>query len=405
MSSLIATIKNDWRLLLSDKVGLLILFILPMCLVTFVSETQSGMFEAHKTIKLLVINRDKGATGKAIVNALKKSDSFAVTKAEYKNLKKYERQVALGEFQGLLIIPSNVSQRVREHSRHINSHIKTDHFDFYVDPAIPPNTATALKLSLNYMLQKIQMNVMQKVLAQATRQRPDKTLSVWFDVSQHYASLNGKIQMPNSVQQNVPAWTLFGMFFIVVPLAGLMVQERSQGVIQRLRVSPARQSTLLIGRAIAYVVLNLVQLSLMLMIGAWVLPLLNLPALNVADHVGAIYCVGLFASLAATGFGLFMGTWVNSHQQATTVGPFIIVIVAAISGIFVPVYAMPSALNLISAFSPMHWAQVSFLDIFVRGASITQLLPNMAKLLVFFILMIILSVPPVTKLNIYRKYQ
>ncbi len=405
MSSLLATIRNDWLLLLSDKVGLLILFVLPMCLVTFVSETQSGMFEAHKTIKLLVINQDKGSTGKAIVKALNKSETFDVKTGISGDSKKYQNEVAKGDFQGLLIIPNNISQLVKDHSRQINAHIKTEHFDFYLDPAIPPNTAKALTLSLNYMLQTIQMDVLQKVLAQATRQPAHKDLSIWFDVTQHYAALNGKVELPNSVQQNVPAWTLFGMFFIVVPLAGLMVQERSQGVIQRLRVSPANQSTILIGRAIAYVILNLVQLSFMLMIGAWVLPLIGLPALNVADHVGAIYMVGFFASLAATGFGICMGTWVNSHQQATTVGPFIIVIVAAISGIFVPVYVMPDALSIISGLSPMHWAQVSFLDIFVRGVSISALLPNMAKLLVFFILMIILSVPPVTKLNIFRKFQ
>lgn len=404
MSSIIATIKNDWRLLLADKVGLLILFVLPMCLVTFVSETQSGMFEANKTIKLLVVNQDKGEIGSEIVKALDKSKTFNITKASKGNLQTYQNEVANGQYQGLLIIPNDVSQYAKDYTGKINKPIKTEHFDFYLDPVIPPSTAKALKLSLNYMLQTIQMNAMQKVLAQATKQRPNKDLTIWFDINQHYAALNGKLEMPNSVQQNVPAWTLFGMFFIVVPLAGLMVQERSQGVIQRLRVSPVRPYAFLIGRAIAYVILNLFQLSLMLMIGAWFLPLINLPALNVADHVGAIYMVGFFASLAATGFGLFMGTWVNSHQQATTVGPFIIVIIAAISGIFVPVYVMPDVLDHISAFSPMHWAQISFLDIFVRGSSITDLLPNMAKLFVFFILMIILSVPPVTRLNIYRKF-
>ncbi len=33
----------------------------------------------------------------------------------------------------------------------------------------------------------------------------------------------------NSVQHNVPAWSIFAMFFIVIPIAGNMIREREDG--------------------------------------------------------------------------------------------------------------------------------------------------------------------------------
>ena len=39
----------------------------------------------------------------------------------------------------------------------------------------------------------------------------------------------GRNQVPSSVQQNVPAWLIFAMFFIAIPLSNTWVQERQQG--------------------------------------------------------------------------------------------------------------------------------------------------------------------------------
>src|SRR5690606_36781837 len=43
---------------------------------------------------------------------------------------------------------------------------------------------------------------------------------------------------PNSVQHNVPAWTLFAIFFIMVPLSINSVKEKNQGTYLRFIISP-----------------------------------------------------------------------------------------------------------------------------------------------------------------------
>jgi len=48
----------------------------------------------------------------------------------------------------------------------------------------------------------------------------DWTSQALIELDEELAQPEKYATLPTSVQQNVPAWTLFGMFFIVIPLAG-----------------------------------------------------------------------------------------------------------------------------------------------------------------------------------------
>jgi ABC-2 type transport system permease protein len=181
------------------------------------------------------------------------------------------------------------------------------------------------------------------------------------------------------------------MFFIVIPLAGVMVRERELGVHQRLEIAPVWHLNLMLGRIIAFMGLNLIQLWLMLAVGVFILPLFDMPVLTISHHVGLIFATGICASLAATGFGLLIGTWASTYEQATVLGPFVIVIAAAIGGIMAPIDLMPHFLQTLSSYSPLNWAQTAFVDIFARNADLRQILPELSKLVGFFVLMVGLS--------------
>ena len=51
--------------------------------------------------------------------------------------------------------------------------------------------------------------------------------------------------------------------------------------------------------------------------------------------------VALSAILAATGYGILLGTVVRTYEQASMFGAISIVIASAVGGIMVPVWAMP----------------------------------------------------------------
>jgi ABC-2 type transport system permease protein len=105
----------------------------------------------------------------------------------------------------------------------------------------------------------------------------------------------------------------------------------------------------------------------------------------------ALLIIALSATLAATGYGIMLGTLSSTYEQASMFGPISIVIAAAIGGVMVPVYAMPKLMQNLSAFSPLEWGLGAFLDILVRGGDLKTVLPDVISMLLLFAVMMSVS--------------
>ena len=205
-------------------------------------------------------------------------------------------------------------------------------------------------------------------------------------IREQFASRYGFTKMPTSVQQNVPAWSVFGIFFIVVPIAGSLIREREDGTFLRMVAMPVSCFTLLLGKIISYLLVGSVQFFFILLIGKFVLPLLGTPILDTGSAPIAVFLIIVSTILAATGYGIMLGTVCRTYEQASMFGPISIVIAGALGGIMVPVYAMPLVMQEISVISPLAWGLNAFYDIFLREGNLGAVFPESILLLVFFII-------------------
>lgn len=403
MTIKIATVfLKEWRLLWRDKVGLIFLFILPMCLVLFISLTTTESNEPRQ-FKLLLINQDKNSNvSKEIIKALKKTNNFVITeKIHHQKLEQTqaENAVIAGKYQALIILPTDMTKSLKDRIEQTlqpgaKNLSKPEPIKILFDPAVPKSFQDQIETGIKILTYAIESQLWQESLNKVLR-KPNPPLnaekSSILEVKSDYVTDHNHSTAPNEVQQNVPAWALFGMFFIITPLSGIIIKERRLGVMDRLSLAPVSLFTLIWGKVFAFICVNLLQLLLMLAVGIFILPLFGFPTLNVTREPLAIFVIGLCASLAATGFGMLIGSVVKTTEQASVIGPFIIVILAAIGGIFVPVYLLPEALKHISNYSPMNWALQAFIDIFVRDANLSQLLSYIGKLVSFGVLSICLA--------------
>ncbi len=62
------------------------------------------------------------------------------------------------------------------------------------------------------------------------------------------------------------------------------------------------------------------------------------------------------------------------------------VILAAIGGVWVPVFAMPKVMQYASHISPMNWGLNAFYDVLLRSGGFVEILPEIFLLLLFFII-------------------
>lgn len=188
----------------------------------------------------------------------------------------------------------------------------------------------------------------------------------------------------NAVQQNVPAWLVFGMFFVVTAISSLFVQEQANGTLARLTALGVPQGLQILAKALPYAAVNAVQAALMLAVGTWLMPRLGSPGLSLAGiHWPALILVLAATSLAAIGFALLLACLVRTHAQANTLGPLCNLLMAAFGGIMVPTFAMPATMQALARLSPMNWGLEGLLTVLLRHGSLAEAAPWALHLALF----------------------
>jgi len=130
----------------------------------------------------------------------------------------------------------------------------------------------------------------------------------------------------------------------------------------------------------------------MLLVGVYAMPFVDFPSLQIGDNFFNLFVIGLASAIAAVGFGILTGTFTNSYQQAITFGSISVVILAAIGGIWVPVFAMPNFMQIVSSYSPLNWGIEGFYNVLVRNLPIYDSLDEILLLISFFIITMISSI-------------
>lgn len=201
-------------------------------------------------------------------------------------------------------------------------------------------------------------------------------------VRQSYAASTGSEIRPNSVQQNVPGWTIFALFWLAQLLALNIVSERTSGTQLRISASPISPHAYLLGKIIPFFIINLLQAVLMFAVGLYLLPRLGCARL-VIQQPGPIVLLTLAISLVSIAFGLLMASVSRSSLVVAAFAAAILIIMTVIGGIMVPKYIMPAAMRRLSLIVPHGWALDGYLKILVKGQGTRDILRELGVLCAF----------------------
>jgi len=358
-----------------------------------------------------LVDYDNGNVSKTVFDNLQKSNFFTVvTNIDNKPLTETLAKEAVfsGKYQLAIIIPKKLSAdlqtKIDQNVAKITSSLgMTDSLvqtplsgaggvnqkevKLYFDPAVQMSFKNAVMNSIDKMISQIETK---SIYATFQDQLGDGTASFeqksFISFKEIMPKINDKEIKPNSVQHNVPAWTLFAIFFIIIPLSINIVKEKTQGTFVRLRTNPVSNSIVLAGKTITYLVICMIQFYMMVAVAVFLFPHLGLPSLNVQGHLFMMSIVAVFSGFAAIGFGILLGTIANTPEQSAPFGATSVIILAAIGGVWVPVFAMPKIMQIIAESSPMNWGLNAFYDVLLRNGSILEILPEISLLFLFFII-------------------
>ena len=401
------TIKKEITLITRDTGGLVILFLMPLLLILIVTFVQDGTYRnfSKEKIAILLIDNDKDEISQKIKEHLDSSALFNIVSG--KEGKPFTEEMARrlvlqGKYVMAIVVPEKLSSdtklRVNQNvSRMVslfsgmsaedttdNKQTQAKNIRLYFDPTLQASFKETVKGAIRNMMAEVETHYiyhsLEEYMEAEDRIGIDQQSIVFEEISPK--STDEKI-IPNSVQHNVPAWALFAIFFIVIPLSTNIIKEKTQGTGLRVFTSPQPYSLFLTGKIMVYIVVSLIQFVLMLLVGLYIFPLMGLPSLVVTGKITLLAVMAAASGLSAIALGVLLGTLAKTQEQAAPLGATITVILAAIGGVWIPVFAMPHTMQTIAKISPMNWGLQGFYDILLRDGGCSAIAPEIGLLLAF----------------------
>ena len=118
----------------------------------------------------------------------------------------------------------------------------------------------------------------------------------------------------------------------------------------------------------------------------FIVPMLDGNSLNDPSSILELTIISSTTNIAAICFALFISVFAKTTIQATTLGGISNIIFGALGGIMVFKFIMPTYMQEIATVSPMSWGLEGFLDVFLRNADWTSVIPESTSLLIFAII-------------------
>ena len=156
-----------------------------------------------------------------------------------------------------------------------------------------------------------------------------------------------------------------------------IVRERERGNMELLIATPITRSELMIGKVLPYVAIGLVQVTLVLLLGAW---LFQVP---LRGSLLDAYVASLLLIVANLAMGLMISTLAKSQFQAMQMSFFAFLPSILLSGFMFPFDGMPRPAQWIAEALPLTHFMRLIRGVILRGASLADLWPEVVALLGF----------------------
>lgn len=385
MTRLLALWTKETLALLRDRHGLAALFVMPIIFILVMTMALHDAFMPGAAIDVTyaIVDLDGSPHSQSLARRLGKTGSFRRV-ADPATTDTARADIRAGRYALALVLPKGFGERLLTPAGADGQ--ATEALTLMVDPTLNPALQLAFRNQTSAALGMLRADELThragKLFGLPTAARPAER--DWPDEIVSTAVQNDRnIRPPSSVQQNVPAWLVFAMFFVVIPISAILITERQQGTLQRLASMGLPFRFVLLGKLLPFFVVNQIQAVLMVAVGIWGVPLFGGEALVMPSGAGLFHCwlVAAAVSLAAVACALLVASLAQTTQQSTIIGGVGNILMAAIGGIMVPKFMMPSAMQTLAEWSPMAWALNGFHTVMLRHGDFVAILPDLVKLL------------------------
>jgi ABC-2 type transport system permease protein len=344
-----AVMLKDLKLIGRDRAGLIALLVVPIVVIMVVaSATQSG--NASKSIIFPVVNEDQGPVATALIRALREH----LDVREVSRMTAHHLVAEVNNAPAALILPPELSKHYLAQ--------KPSTVELLTDPA-----------------QWQELEAIKVVMLLADRETAslgDPLDQELLTVREH--SITGNHLSFSSLEQNIPGFSLmFVLLTLIFSVSLALREEEVWNTSGRLSIAPVAPASLLGGKLLARLIVGTAQLLLLLLFGHFVygLRLGHSPAALIAVATAVVASMTCFAAVAAS--------LVRTREQAIPVGLAVSFVLAALGGLFWPLYDLPRSMQAIARVLMTTWSMSAVQDVMLRERSLTGVSNELLVLLAY----------------------
>jgi ABC-2 type transport system permease protein len=356
MKKIFYLVKKELRQVMRDINMLRVIFVVPMIQLMVLGY---AITTDIKNLDILICDFDGTSVSRDLIERFSHTEYFALIDAPCVP-GHIEEHLFAGKAVIAMTIPKNFARDLKTRAR--------PEIQFLLDGQNSNTSAVALGYC-----NRILLAFMQESIARDLQKAPQIARSIHMIEPVGRVWYNPELK---SVYYMIPGIISILLTIITMLLTSLaIVKEREIGTLEQLMVTPLTSGQIIAGKTIPFAFLGLVEMSIAMTFGVlW----FKVPIVGSLPLLAGLSATFILTTLS---LGILISTLVNTQQQALFMSWFFLVTFILLSGFFYPIENMPKWVQVITYGNPLRYFIEILRELFLKGAGLSVLWPEMCSLL------------------------
>ena len=182
--------------------------------------------------------------------------------------------------------------------------------------------------------------------------------------------------LPQGFEYSAPTELVLFVFLSALAGGANIIDSRRLGIYERVGAAPVRASTVILGEALGFAAIAVMQAALIVLVGAVAF------GVSWGNAPAAIVLVLVWA-LVGAGAGMLSGTFFRTPEQATAVGPVVGIAFAMLGGCMWPLSIVSNTMREVGHLTPHAWAVDAWTVLLARHGNLGSIGLQLAVLVAF----------------------
>ena len=372
---------KDLKIVMRDRNALLMLFFIPMVIISVAGLALGGESD-NIEIDVLIVDLDNDEVSRGLVEFLEEIDILNVDMES--NEFAARDMVKNKEYGSLIIIPLGFTESVmtgHDTGLLIIVNPTEESFNTVVEKIVE---GYASRISTNVV-------VVKTASAYGIPAHTEEQILEIVDTAEEFVqpppvdviieSTTSNLVEFSPFTQYVPGFAVMFLLFTAVQSGAIsLIKEQEAGTLRRLVTAPISRAEIIGGKIASTFIRGFVQLTVLIYFGHVAFDL------DLGSDILALFVLIAAVTLASTGLGVLVAVLVKTVDQADSVSLFLVMIMSAIGGSWWPLSVEPQFMQDMAHFTITAWAMDGFYDLLYFDLGLAGILEEVKWLVLMMII-------------------